>query len=164
MQYSIKRSHYRFLPLLCTAVTNKSLNTRRNIFQFLEQILHVWPLHILEVRRLSYPMPPEFWSICECCRRGLSRCRRRWRSDSWIRIGRRGPGLARLSGPSRTTSSWRATCCWAAWTAPWCSDPGTGTTPAWCPGSPRGRGSPPSPGATRVSTVWWAGVSDLWSF
>ena len=49
MQYSIKHVHYRFLPLICTAVTNKSLNTRRNIFQFLEQILHVWPLHILEV-------------------------------------------------------------------------------------------------------------------
>ena len=40
---------FRFLPLICTAVTNKSASTRRNIFQFLEQILHVWPLYILEV-------------------------------------------------------------------------------------------------------------------
>ena len=38
----------RFLPIICKAVSSKSHTTRCNIFQFLEQILHVWPIHTLE--------------------------------------------------------------------------------------------------------------------
>ena len=45
---SIFTFHSRFLPIICKAVSSKSRTTRRHIFQFLEQILHVWPIHTLE--------------------------------------------------------------------------------------------------------------------
>jgi len=38
----------KFLPIICKSVSSKSRTTRSNVFQFLEQLLHVWPIHTLE--------------------------------------------------------------------------------------------------------------------
>ena len=37
----------RFLPVICSSAESTSSITRKNIFQFLEQVLHVWPIHTL---------------------------------------------------------------------------------------------------------------------
>jgi len=38
----------KFLPIICSSVSSKSRTTRSNIFQFLEQLLHVWPVHTVD--------------------------------------------------------------------------------------------------------------------
>ena len=38
---------FRFIPVLCRGATSPSSCVKRHTFQFMEQVLHVWPLHRL---------------------------------------------------------------------------------------------------------------------